>query len=278
VSGEDAAEKTAAEVDSMSSLAAFFYVALFRTVRLLAAPSAGTNPTWWKKPAAEAVLAPGGEAVRQAFRAAAADLRAGLHGARLDGPLRATVATGTAPSAAGGRRVGLAVTSAARTAPDRLRDRDSPRARGSAGRRRGGAGTAAPDGRDADDDRGGGDPKAWGRRRGRVPGAGPGAPQRASATYYYKYFEQYYAAMWQSVASSGGFAGRAGPRCWWCRTATTRTSTTTRQGSCWRWRAGWLRAAPQARLPDRADEGGDEPRARVYRAASTAWESVLVLA
>ena len=33
----------------MSTLAAFFYTVLFRTVRVLIAPRAGTNPTWWKR-------------------------------------------------------------------------------------------------------------------------------------------------------------------------------------------------------------------------------------
>ena len=33
----------------MSTLAAFFYTALFRTVRVLIAPRAGTNPTWWNE-------------------------------------------------------------------------------------------------------------------------------------------------------------------------------------------------------------------------------------
>jgi DNA modification methylase len=38
------------QVDSLSDLAAFFYIALFRTVRILLNKYIGSNPTWVKKP------------------------------------------------------------------------------------------------------------------------------------------------------------------------------------------------------------------------------------
>jgi hypothetical protein len=63
----------------MSTLAAFFYTVLFRTVRLLIAPRAGTNPTWWKRVDDAHRLGPARDEIMSRFRASATELAAGLH-------------------------------------------------------------------------------------------------------------------------------------------------------------------------------------------------------
>ncbi len=63
----------------MSTLAAFFYTVLFRTVRVLIAPRAGTNPTWWKRVEETDRLGPTHEEIMTQFRASATELAFGLH-------------------------------------------------------------------------------------------------------------------------------------------------------------------------------------------------------
>ncbi|MHB8241879.1 MAG: hypothetical protein ACYDHN_07790 [Solirubrobacteraceae bacterium] len=63
----------------MSTLAAFFYTVLFRTARVLIAPRAGTNPTWWKRVEEADRLGPTREEIMTQFRASATELASGLH-------------------------------------------------------------------------------------------------------------------------------------------------------------------------------------------------------
>jgi len=199
VASDDTTSKTAEAVDAMSSLAAFFYVALFRTVRLLAAPTTGTNPTWWKKPA-EAVLTPEPNAVKETFRQAAQELSRGLHGARLDGPVRAVVTTGDSRKLPlEDDAVGAALTSppyctridyAIATLPElavlRTGDTDVRVLRDRM------VGTPTVTGRR-------GQPGEWGPAAATFLGQVTAHPSKASSTYYLKFFEQYYAAMWESI-------------------------------------------------------------------------------
>jgi len=69
--------------DSISDLAAFFYVALFRALRRILVPFRTSNPTWLKQPASlQARLRPTGEAVREAFEAEVARMLPRLTGTK----------------------------------------------------------------------------------------------------------------------------------------------------------------------------------------------------
>src|SRR6202000_1712367 len=78
----------------MSTLAAFFYTVLFRTVRVLIAPRAGTNPTWWKLVEEADRIAPSREEIVTQFRASATELAAGLHRDNYDGGVDVRVELG----------------------------------------------------------------------------------------------------------------------------------------------------------------------------------------
>jgi hypothetical protein len=263
----------------MSSLAAFFYVALFRTVRLLAAPAAGTNPTWWKRPAAETVLSPGADVVKATFRQAAADLQAGLHGARLDGPLRSTVTTGDSRALPlEDESVGVALTSppyctridyAIATRPELavLRADDAAfRALRDVM-----VGTPTVTGER-------GDPQLWGPAATSFLERVTAHESRASATYYAKYFTQYYAAMWDSlgelrrVCRPGGTAVLVVQDNHYKEVHNDAPGILLEMAE----RAGFA----QQRRHDFAiprTKAAMNPRARAYRKTSTAIESVLVL-
>jgi hypothetical protein len=93
----DSAESTDAvrpNVDNLSALASFFYTALFRTVRALAAPTSGTNPTWWKRPPAEGTLRIPKRHILDAFRQTATELGRGLHREAFQLPTSVKLAVG----------------------------------------------------------------------------------------------------------------------------------------------------------------------------------------
>lgn len=79
---------------SMSTLAAFFYTALFRTVRLLLTPVAGTNPTWWKRLNENERLNLDRELIFDTFIGTTAELAEGLHRANFDVAVRTMVDVG----------------------------------------------------------------------------------------------------------------------------------------------------------------------------------------
>lgn len=79
VDSSDADADPTAGVNNLSSLAAFFYVALFRTVRQLIAPTAGTNPTWWKRPDPDHLLHIPKRTILTTFSDCSEMLRKGLH-------------------------------------------------------------------------------------------------------------------------------------------------------------------------------------------------------
>ena len=78
----------------MSTLAAFFYTVMFRTVRILISPRAGTNPTWWKRVAEDDWLRPSPEDIMSQFRESAAELAAGLHRDNYDGGVDVRIGCG----------------------------------------------------------------------------------------------------------------------------------------------------------------------------------------
>lgn len=279
VSGEDAAAKNAAAVDSMSSLAAFFYVALFRTVRLLAAPAAGTNPTWWKRPAADQVLSPGPDVVKATFRQAASDLQAGLHGARLDGPLRAMASTGDSRSLPlEDNSVGAAVTSppyctridyAVATRPELAVLRADEAAFRSLRDLMVGTPTITGER---------GNPQVWGPAATKFLEQVSAHESRASATYYAKYFTQYYAAMWDSLNELRRVCQPEGTAVLVVQDSHYKEVHNDTPGIL-------LEMAKEAGFDSRKrhdfpiprTKAAMNPRARAYRKTSTAVESVLVL-
>ena len=81
-------------VSRMSTLAAFFYTSIFRTVRVLIEPAAGTNPTWWKRLPDEERLDPERNSINEHFRSSVAELTEGLHRAHFDVHVNTTVDVG----------------------------------------------------------------------------------------------------------------------------------------------------------------------------------------
>ena len=94
VDGGTASQPVYEGASGMSTLAAFFYTVLFRTVRVLIAPRAGTNPTWWKRVEEADRLDPSREEIMTQFRASAAELAAGLHRDNYDGGVDIRVGLG----------------------------------------------------------------------------------------------------------------------------------------------------------------------------------------
>lgn len=80
--------------ERMSTLAAFFYTVLFRTVRVLIAPAAGTNPTWWKRVEESDRIGPTRREIVRQFRASATELAKGLHRDNYDGGVDVRVGLG----------------------------------------------------------------------------------------------------------------------------------------------------------------------------------------
>jgi DNA modification methylase len=68
----------AGALDNLSALAAFFYVALFETLRVALRPFVGSNPTWVKVPQVEGKLALDADIVRAQYLAAVDRLAARL--------------------------------------------------------------------------------------------------------------------------------------------------------------------------------------------------------
>lgn len=191
-----ATDEVLQDVNSLSSLASFFYTALFRTVRALASPTSGTNPTWWKRPAAGAALRIPKKVIIERFRAAAAELGQGLHREAFDTRTSVKLAVGDSRHLPlSDDEVGAVVTSppyctrmdyGIATRPElavlRFEEADLSYLRGAM------VGTPTITGEDQDDDSLGAEASAFLRKVREHPSA-------ASQGYYTKYFRQYYAAM-----------------------------------------------------------------------------------
>lgn len=184
----------------MSTLAAFFYTALFRTVRVLIAPAAGTNPTWWKRVQDRDLLDPNQEEIVSHFRKSTKELAAGLHRDNFDGgvdvrveladsrklPLEdgsVGIVLGSPPYCTRidygiATRPELAVLGAAEADIRQLRDQM--------------VGTPTMTGER-------GDPEQWGTTANAFLSKVAGHASKASSGYYTNYFSQYYAGMWESL-------------------------------------------------------------------------------
>ncbi|MCC7363540.1 MAG: hypothetical protein IT303_04140 [Dehalococcoidia bacterium] len=184
----------------MSTLAAFFYTVLFRTVRVLIAPRAGTNPTWWKQVEESDRLDASPEEIGTQFRESATELAAGLHRDNYDGGVDVRVDLGDSRSLPlGDSTVGAVVSSppyctridyGVATRPELavlgagerdiklLRDRM--------------VGTPTMTGER-------GTPTEWGPTATAFLAGVAAHTSKASSGYYTKYFHQYYAGMWTSL-------------------------------------------------------------------------------
>ena len=184
----------------MSTLAAFFYTVLFRTVRVLIAPRAGTNPTWWKRVGEADRLDPSFDEIVSQFQASATELAAGLHRDNYDGGVDVRVELGdsrhlpleenTVDAVIGSppyctridygvaTRPELAILGAVEQDIKLLRDRM--------------VGTPTMTGEH-------GAPEQWGPTATAFLSKVAGHASKASGGYYTNYFRQYYAGMWSSL-------------------------------------------------------------------------------
>ena len=184
----------------MSTLAAFFYTVLFRTVRVLIAPRAGTNPTWWKKVEEADRLDSNLEAIVTQFRASARELAAGLHRDNYDGgvdvrvglgdsrclPLEEGIVDAVVGSPPYCTRIDYGVATRPELAVLGAREQDIKLLRN----RMVGTPTMTGDH---------GIPEQWGPTATAFLAGVTGHVSKASGGYYTSYFRQYYAGMWSSL-------------------------------------------------------------------------------
>lgn len=189
------------QASAMSTLAAFFYTVLFRTVRVLIAPTAGTNPTWWKRVSDDDLLSLDPEVVMAQFKASAKELADGLHRDNYVGGVDVRALLGdsraiqlpdsfvdvvissppycTRIDYGVATRPELAVLAAGDPEMKALRSRM--------------VGTPTMTGDH-------GDPERWGPTAAAFLTRVAGHASKASGGYYTNYFRQYYAGMWDSIS------------------------------------------------------------------------------
>jgi DNA modification methylase len=186
---------------SLSSLAAFFHVALFRTVRVLLAPATGSNPTWWKIRQGDDILRVPKQVVLDTFANCAAELGHGLHRQRKGTAPATNINVGDSRGLPlGDNTIDAVVTSppyctridygismrpelaVLRYTEQQLRDLRHLM-----------VGTPTMTGEDADIEAG------WGPTAATFLKAVAEHPSRASKTYYRRYFNQYYRSMHKSL-------------------------------------------------------------------------------
>lgn len=190
--GDDALQ----DVDALSPLASFFYTALFRTVRALAAPTSGTNPTWWKRPLDGDALRIPKKRILDTFRATATELAGGLHreafdmqtsvrlavGDSRDLPLADATVSAVVTSPPYCTRMDYGIATRPELAVLRFDDDALSMLRAAM------VGTPTITGEDQDDD-------SLGLAASTFLKSVREHPSAASQGYYTKYFRQYYAAM-----------------------------------------------------------------------------------
>lgn len=184
----------------MSTLAAFFYTVLFRTVRVLIAPRSGTNPTWWKRVDEADRLDPKLEEIVTQFQTSARELAAGLHRDNYDGGVDVRVGLGDSRSlpleedavdAVVGSppyctRIDYGVATRPELAVLGAREQDIKLLRNQM------VGTPTMTGEH-------GIPEQWGPTATAFLAGVAGHASKASGGYYTNYFRQYYAGMWSSL-------------------------------------------------------------------------------
>ena len=195
-----AAQPAYQTASGMSTLAAFFYTVLFRTVRVLIAPRAGTNPTWWKRVEEADRLKPSRRDIVTQFRASATELAAGLHRDNYDGGVDIRVGLGdsrrlpleenTVDAVVGSppycTRIDYGVATRPELAVLGAGEEDIKLLRNQM------VGTPTVTGER-------GAPEQWGPAAATFLAGVTAHASKASAGYYTKYFRQYYAGIWDSV-------------------------------------------------------------------------------
>jgi hypothetical protein len=279
VNSADSASPPGLSVPSMSTLAAFFYVVLFRTLRILIAPTAGTNPTWWKEPASDAKLKVSGHELFSVFTAAATELGQGLHASELDLavdivldiadsrnlPLSDNVVDAVISSPPYCTRIDYGIAtrpelSVLGYSEDRLRDLRASMV---------GTPTITQESIERKD---------WGATANRFLNAVKEHGSRASGTYYLKYYQQYYAGMWKSLHELRRVTRPGAPCALVVQDTFYKEILNDTPGIL-------LEMAEAAGFRDRKrydfavsrTKAGMNPKARQYRTSSAATESVLVL-
>lgn len=184
----------------LSTLAAFFYAVLFRTVRVLIAPRAGSNPTWWKRVGEDDRLGPSREEIVSQFRASATELAAGLHRDNYDGgvdiriglgdsrrlPLEAATVDAVVGSPPYCTRIDYGVATRPELAVLGAGEEDLKLLRNQM------VGTPTMTGER-------GAPEQWGPAATAFVAGVATHASKASSGYYTNYFRQYYAGMWDSL-------------------------------------------------------------------------------
>ena len=279
VDSTNAAPSSLISTRSMSTLAAFFYVALFRTIRILIAPTAGTNPTWWKEPAEDGKLRPTRRHIVAAFSDAATELGRGLHGARLDVAVDVTLdvadsrdlplpdqainAVITSPPYC--TRIDYAVATRPELSVLYYSDDQVSDLRAAM------VGTPTMTHESAH-------PEAWGTAATQFLQAVAAHGSRASATYYLKYYQQYYAGIWVSLHELRRVTRPGAPCVLVAQDTFYKELLNDTPGIM-------LEMAQAAGFSERTrydfvvprTKAGMNPKARQYRKSSAATESILVL-
>ena len=184
----------------MSTLAAFFYTVLFRTVRILIAPRGGTNPTWWKRVAETDRLDPIHQSIVEQFQASTTELAAGLHRDNFDGgvdvqaclgdsrdlPLDTDSVGGVVTSPPYCTRIDYGVATRPELAILGAGEHDLKALRDQM------VGTPTMTGKR-------GTAEQWGPTAATFLDGVAAHASKASAGYYTNYFRQYYAGMWDSL-------------------------------------------------------------------------------
>jgi DNA modification methylase len=263
----------------MSTLSAFFYTVLFRTVRVLIAPRAGTNPTWWKRVEEADRLDPSREEIVTQFRASAIELATGLHRDNYDGGVdvrvrqgdsrRLPLDNGSVDSVVSSppyctridygvaTRPELAVLGAGETDIKLLRDRmvGTPTITGERGT-----------------------PEEWGPTAAAFLAAVSGHASRASGGYYTKYFHQYYAGMRSSLGELRRVLKESAPAVLVVQDNYYKDlhNDTAQILSEMAIALGFVSAERQD-FPVIRNRASMNPRARQYRTKASAVESILIL-
>jgi hypothetical protein len=263
----------------MSTLAAFFYTVLFRTVRVLIAPRAGTNPTWWKRVDEAERLDPNRDEIVTQFRASATELARGLHRDNYDGGVdvrvelcdsrRLSLQDNTVDAVVGSppyctridygvaTRPELAVLGAGEPDIKGLRDRM--------------VGTPTMTG-----DRG--SPEQWGATAAAFLAGVAAHTSKASAGYYANYFRQYYAGMWASLGQLRRVMRDGAPAVLVVQDNYYKDlHNNTPQVLLEMALALGFKSAARYDFPVIRNRASMHPRARQYRTEASAVESILVL-
>jgi hypothetical protein len=263
----------------LSTLAAFFYTVLFRTVRVLIAPRAGSNPTWWKRVEKDDRLGPSREEIVSQFRASAKELAAGLHRDNYDGgvdiriglgdsrrlPLEAATVDAVVGSPPYCTRIDYGVATRPELAVLGAGEEDLKLLRNQM------VGTPTMTGER-------GAPEQWGPAAAAFVAGVATHASKASGGYYTNYFRQYYAGIWDSLGEVRRVTTDHAPAVLvvqdnYYKDLHNDTAQILAEMAV----AIGFESAERHDFPVIRNRASMNPRARQYRAKASAVESILVL-